>query len=397
MMVKIINNDFEYQKALKKLSSLLKQGDRSEEDENTIEILLLVIKDFDQKHSEPFEVDPIEAIKFRMEQMNLRQKDMVPYFGSISKVSEVLNGKRPLSISMIRKLHKDLEIPLKSLIGEKKPPIVASGKIDYTLFPLKEMQNRGYFGKDKKSPADLKEYGEELITEFCGDYSHVLEQNIALLRAPLHRRGKRQLNPYNLAIWQISVLKKAALTYETLPEFDSKIIDRKWLRELMTLSQYNNGHVLAKEHLEKAGITLVIEPHFAKTFLDGAAIMYNGKPIIALTLRHNRIDNFWFVLAHELAHIMKHMGNEPLSFFIDDLDECKHIDAIEKEADLIANEALIPSKLWESSNILNVRRYSEIEAFAKKVKVNPAIIAGRIRYCKNDVTLFPKFIKSISF
>ncbi len=403
MTVKIITNDFEYQDALQKLSNLIQKEECNSKEENTIELLLLVIKDFEQRYVEPFEFDPIAAIKFRMEQMNLCQKDLVPYLGSPSKVSEVLNGKRPLSLSMIRKLHKGLEIPLKSLIGSKKTNPIVSKEINYSLFPIKEMQNRGYFGNDKKSTADLKEYGEELITEYCKEYPHVLEQmivheqNAALLRAPLHRRGKKQLNQYNLAIWQICVLKKAALMYAKLPKFNLKTIDKKWLRKLMTLSQYNNGHLLAIEHLEKSGITFVIEPHFPKTFLDGAAIMYEGSPIIALTLRHNRIDNFWFVLAHELAHLMKHMGNEETSFFIDDLDENNQIDIIEQEADSIANEALIPSKLWEHSNILNVRRYTEIEEFARNAQVNPAIIAGRIRYCKNDFSLFPKLIKSITF
>ena len=317
-----------------------------------------------------------------MEQMNLTQKDLIPYLGSISKVSEVLNGKRPLSLSMIRKLHNGLGIPLKSLIKSENRALITPEKIDYSLFPLKEMQSRGYFGKVIKGTLDLKEYAEELITDFCEGYFHVLKQNIALLRAPLHMRGKRNLNKYALAIWQISVLKKAKLSYDNLPAFSQHAINEKWLRNLVTLSQYTNGHLLAKECLEKAGIAIVIEPHFPKTFLDGAAIFFDGRPIIALTLRHNRLDNFWFVLAHELAHLIKHMGNEDMKFFMDDLDECDQLDEIEKEADSIANEALIPSKLWNNSNILNAHSYKELELFAQKARVNPAIIAGRIHIIK---------------
>ena len=65
---------------------------------------------------EPEKPEPIEAIKFRMDQQGLAKKDMVEYFGSASKVSEVLNGKRPLSINMIRKLNKGLGIPADILI-----------------------------------------------------------------------------------------------------------------------------------------------------------------------------------------------------------------------------------------------------------------------------------------
>lgn len=90
--------------------------------ENTIGALLLVIKDYEQKVVEPFKVDPIEAIKFRMEQMGLNQKHLVEYIGSPSKVSEILNGKRKLSKTMIRKLHKGLGIPLSTLMGTDEEP-----------------------------------------------------------------------------------------------------------------------------------------------------------------------------------------------------------------------------------------------------------------------------------
>ena len=396
MTVKIINNDDEYNEALEMLSELLRKSPRTSEEENTIQILLLVIKDFEQKHEEPFETDPIDAIKFRMEQMNLKQKDLIPFLGSRSKVSEILSGRRQLSLTMIRNLNKELGIPLNSLVGSGKAKLIESEKINFSLFPLQEMQLRGYLGKIKRSISDLKEYAEELIMEFCGEYSPILEQNIAFLRAPLHRRGQKQINQYNLAIWQICVLKKAEPNWARLPKFNSKALDMKWLRKLITLSQYSNGHLLAKEYLEKVGITLVIESHFPKTFLDGAAILYEGNPVIGITLRHNRVDSFWFVLAHELAHVMKHMGNETTSFFIDDLEASEQLDKLETEADSIANEALIPAKIWKNS-VLSYSSYKEIQAFAEKAEINPAIVAGRIRYHRENYSIFSKLFYPLSF
>lgn len=338
-----------------------------------------------------------------MEQMHLKQKDLTPSIGSVSKVSEILSGKRQLSLTMIRKLHKNLEIPLKSLFGSKKTRETSSLQLDYNQFPVNELQKRGFLGELKRSVKDLKEYCEEIILDFTEGFSDILDNNIvstptALLRAPLHRRGKRKLNQYNLAIWQICVLKKAASVDKKLPKFNCKLIDEKWLRTLMKFSQYDHGHLLVEEYLQNVGISFVIEPHFSQTFLDGAALMYKGKPTVALTMRHNRIDNFWFVLAHELAHIMKHINDDESSFFIDDnLEKSEQIDEIEKEADLIANEALIPTKLLMSSNILKASSYSAIEKFAKEAEVNPAIIAGRIRYHKNNFSLFPKLIKPLHF
>jgi len=76
----------------------------------------------DQAYPTPL-LKPVDAIRFRMEQLELKQKDLVPYMGSKSKVSEVLAGKRPLSLSMIRSLHKGLEIPLEVLLGREWPPL----------------------------------------------------------------------------------------------------------------------------------------------------------------------------------------------------------------------------------------------------------------------------------
>lgn len=75
------------------------------------------IEQFEERHFEPTPPSPIDAIRFRMEQGGLRDKDLIPYFGSASRVSEVLSGKRRLSKEMIRRLHVGLGIPLASLHG----------------------------------------------------------------------------------------------------------------------------------------------------------------------------------------------------------------------------------------------------------------------------------------
>lgn len=119
--VKVIKNQGDYEEALQFLGELMdKDPVPDSENENTLELLLLVIKDYEEKLIKPNTVDPIEAIEFRMDQMNLSRKELIPYVGSISKVSEVLSGKRTLSLAMIRRLHEGLGIPLESLVGAKK-------------------------------------------------------------------------------------------------------------------------------------------------------------------------------------------------------------------------------------------------------------------------------------
>ena len=117
MNSKIIKTEAEYQTALSRLSELMQaQPGTSEGDE--LELLAFMIENYEKEHFPIPLPDPIEAIKFCMEQQGLTRKDLVQYIGSQSKVSEVLNRKRPLSISMIRALEKGLGIPAEVLIQE---------------------------------------------------------------------------------------------------------------------------------------------------------------------------------------------------------------------------------------------------------------------------------------
>ena len=117
MINKIIQTEEEYQQALSDLELLMAAAPGSKE-EQQLELLSLLIEKYEEDHFPIPYPDPIEAIKFRMEQEGLTRKDLIPFIGSQSKVSEVLNRRRPLSITMIRNLHEGLSIPAAVLIQE---------------------------------------------------------------------------------------------------------------------------------------------------------------------------------------------------------------------------------------------------------------------------------------
>jgi len=85
-----------------------------------LKVLSLVVADYEAQHCSVMPPGPIEAIKFRMEQQGLKPVDLVPFIGSRSKVSEVLSGKRELSLAMRQRLHEGLGIPARSLLGTAK-------------------------------------------------------------------------------------------------------------------------------------------------------------------------------------------------------------------------------------------------------------------------------------
>lgn len=124
MILKPITNESQYDEALDRVDVLMELNPALETElSNELEILVILIEKYEEKSWAISEPDPIEAIKVRMEQMHLKQKDLVPYIGNASKVSEVLNKKIGLSLSMITNLASALHLPLEALINLPKKPI----------------------------------------------------------------------------------------------------------------------------------------------------------------------------------------------------------------------------------------------------------------------------------
>lgn len=149
--------------------------------------------------------DPIEAIKFRMEQQGLRNKDLVPYFGSASKASDVLNGKRKLSLNMIRKLSTGLGIPAEVLIREPVQQLANESEIDWQAFPLSDMRKRGYFEGFTGTLQELREYAAEKVSKLLSSVPSGFDLQPAMLRSTAHLRSNdKKTDPYalSLSLWE---------------------------------------------------------------------------------------------------------------------------------------------------------------------------------------------------
>lgn len=119
--MKLIKNETEYRDALIELDNLMIiEPDLDTPEGDRLGLLALLIEDYESARYEAEMPDPIEAILFRMDQMSLKQRDLIPYMGSPRMVSEVLARKRPLTLAMIRRLEKGLGIPAKVLIQETR-------------------------------------------------------------------------------------------------------------------------------------------------------------------------------------------------------------------------------------------------------------------------------------
>lgn len=120
MTVKVIKTEKEYEKACKRIYELIhKNVEIGSKEGDELELLSILVEKYQDENNPLPPPDPIEAIKFRMEQMNLKQVDIAPLFGGVTRISEVLKKVRPLSIKMVYNLNRYLRIPLESLINYK--------------------------------------------------------------------------------------------------------------------------------------------------------------------------------------------------------------------------------------------------------------------------------------
>lgn len=137
MKTKILKTEQEYNEACERIYALINSNENEIEPDSPegeeIELLSLLVEKYEQEHYSVEAPNPIEAIKFRMEQMNLKQADIAPLFGGKTRVSEVLSGKRPLTLKMITLLNRYLGIPLESLVIGNKEVKLEPGKREQLL------------------------------------------------------------------------------------------------------------------------------------------------------------------------------------------------------------------------------------------------------------------------
>lgn len=396
MEPKIIKTEADYRSHLSEVERLALADPSPDSSAGArLELLALLVEEYEKTRFKFETPSPIEAIQFRMHEQGLRQADLVPYFGSRSRVSEVLAGKRPLTVQMIREVSMGLGISADVLVSDSNLAAVetindtvdADMDVDWNRFPFKEMDRHGYFNAVPQRDARLL---SELARDFVTSILPSASSSPILARRGLRGDAVNPKSRYGLLAWKARVLdvarkRKADLR---LPVYQQEAIDDAFLSQVVHLSWHQNGMKLAREVVEGKGIPVVIEPHLAGTQLDGAAFLdQDGVPVIGLTLRFNRIDHFWFTLLHELAHVMKHLSN-PGDAFLDRLEDRDATEALEIEANRIARDALISRAAWRRSEVVSAPSRERIIRFAKDQMVHPAIVAGRVRRESGNFRVF---------
>ncbi len=387
MEAKVIRTEEQYHRYLEEVQSLMALGGALDAKQcDRLELLTVLLEAYENTKFPVEAPDPIDAILFRMEEKGLKRADLVPYFGTSSRVSEVLGRKRPLTVQMIRALSLGLGLSTDTLIGlATTESTERKGDIDWSKFPIREMTKRGWL---ESLTTKSKIAVEDVVKSFIAEAG--LQFGAASFRRTLAGEANSPTTQYALYAWLARVIQKARSKKSTLGVFDKSILSAGFLRELAQLSWSDRGPLLAVEYLEKHGIAVVIEPHLKGTLLDGAALNdIDGTPIVGMTLRHDRLDNFWFTLLHEVAHLWKHVGTDEA--FLDDLDTSSE-DRREAEANRLAKEAFIPRMLWKRSDAFIAPSKESIDKLSRELKIHPSIIAGRLRRETGNYRVFGDLI-----
>jgi HTH-type transcriptional regulator/antitoxin HigA len=187
----------------------------------------------------------------------------------------------------------------------------------------------------------------------------------------------------------LTYLAEEAKQHPTSARFTRSLLKPTFLKSLAALSTRADGPREAIDAVRGVGINVIVELGLPGMSVDGASFHRpDTGPVIGLTLRHDRLDNFWFTLLHEVGHVYMHLSNPSECVFIDAEEDDTDLEEAEAEANAFAKDALIARDTWLRSAVHRVGSESAVVALAKQLGVHPAIVAGRLRYERRDFRIF---------
>lgn len=290
------------------------------------------------------------------------------------------SGYLGANLSRLIEIAEELEVQVATSFSEEESDsgglMAWSGfeEIDWRRLPATEMVQRGWFKPD---------LGESLLAATHSYFTRVGAEAFATAHHRKKLRGRHLPNELTLLAWQARILDLAArrVSDSQIGPFEHS---EDWLQELVNATLLEDGPARALHLLEENGILFFVEPHLQGSYLDGAAMLASsGHPVIALTLRYDRLDNFWFVLFHELGHVYRHLFDHTHLDFFDEESPVGE-DSLEIEADQFALSQLISEEAWDSCLSRFALSPEAVKLDAERLGVHHSIVAGRIRRERQD-------------
>lgn len=331
---------------------------------------------------------PGEFLKEELEARSWSQIDLAEILGRpVQAINEIIAGKKAITPETAKELAEALGTSAQYWLGLESsyqlgkakapdPAVIRRARL-YELAPIKEMIKRGWV--EHSSSVDVLE------KQVCGFFyiENITEEPALFQHAARKSTPYASLSPAQRA-WLVRAFHLAK-SIEAKP-FSNALFE-KGMEQLKALTTYAEEARHIPRVLSESGIRfLVIEP-LPQTRIDGACFWLDAKsPVIALSCRYDRIDWFWFTLAHELAHVKNRDGLEERKGIDTDLvgQDATKTDQkpdYEQAADRFAAEFLVPQKKIESfiARVGPLYSKQKIKGFASLMKTHPGIIVGQLQ------------------
>ena len=326
---------------------------------------------------------------FIREQMEIRgwvQEELADVLGISPKhLSSILQDKQSLSIENAKKLSSafntspqywlNLDNDYRLWIEHEKQEQTATVKskaIIYSRMPVRDMMKKGWLAPTR----DVKVLISEVKT-----YWTIPDLNFQFLEEsvlPLCKKSEayNQFNASYAATWFQMAKKYSEGIY--VPAYNKQALETLY-KNIFSFTTKENGISLFLNNLQACGLKFFVLPHLEKTYLDGAAFLHNGNPVVVYTARYKRIDNFWFTVAHEIAHVLKHL-NDKTPFVLDNFRE-ETTDKQEQEANALASKHLKHPEILEFlESFFSYLSVGKIEECSRALNIHPAIIIGALAF-----------------
>ena len=325
---------------------------------------------------------PGEFIRDELNERGWSQGDLANIIGRPQQaVNEIINGRKQITVDTAIELGQafgtsaelwlNLERDYRLWLAQQNKSQAELSDIQirariHELLPLKEVQKRRWIPEN----SDTHELAKAVITFF--NLNTLSDEPVCL--ANFRQSFQRGPETAPVTAW-LKQVEKIAEKQSLPPFYKSKLVND--ISDLLSLTEIVEDIPKTPSFLFEHGIHFVLLPHLQKSYLDGAALWYKNRPVIALTGRYDRIDNFWFTLMHEIAHII--LGHESQ---VDDLHEKRYHTENDDEANNWAANMLIPDDRMQSFIHENNPHFSKkaVETFAASLERHPGIIVGRLHH-----------------
>ncbi|MEX2363177.1 MAG: helix-turn-helix domain-containing protein, partial [Balneolaceae bacterium] len=324
-----------------------------------------------------------------MEIRDWTQQDLADVLGVSTKhVNKLLNDEQPITLNMAKLLGEAFELSPQFWINldtnyrlqledetEEEKDVDIRSKI-YQYMPINEMCRKEWFEKPKTTD-EL----EDIVCDFWGT-EFLNFDRMAEIPELNYRKSDayENFNPYAANCWY--QMAKNAASRQKISEYNKSALVQV-AKDLHSYTRKENGVADAIKKVNEAGVKFLVLSHLQKTYIDGASFIHNSSPVIVYTARYKRNDNFWFTLAHEIAHVLKHLKKEG-DHFLDDFSKSKEaVNDKEKEANDLASKYLKHNEILDFfDNNLTYITQEQVEECAKTVDVDTAIIMGALAHHK---------------